>query len=139
MARVVWRAVLGPIVKEYCIVGGEGVSCNILEKSLSVASADSHWLSDIYLIYEESFLIIDRRCADIWHRDYILRRMCCASSVDISAYFMDEGLHHFTSVFEWEGVRKRLDFQVENNIFIGDNNISHSRIKPFTVLSEDFS
>ena len=77
--------------------------------------------------------------ADILHRGYILRRMCCASSVDISAHFMDEDFHHFTCVFEWEGVRKCLDFRVENNIFIGVKNISHSRIKPFAVLSEDFS
>ena len=31
---------------------------------------------------------------------------------------MDEDLHHFKCVFEWEGVRKCLDFPVENNIFI---------------------
>ena len=77
--------------------------------------------------------------ADFWHRGCCLRRMCCTSSIDISAYFMNENLHHFACIFGWEGVRKSLDFRVKNNIFISDDNVSHFRIKILAMLSEDLS
>ena len=65
--------------------------------------------------------------------------MCCASRIDISAYFVNENLHHFARVSEWERVRERLDFRVKNNIFISDDKVSYFRIKLLAMLREDFS